>query len=425
MSTEGESLPAWAQRVRAERRRRLWSKKEMAVRLLTAAGDSAPNFASRDGLIRMIGYWEKGERQVNDRYRTLYCRAFDMAESSLFAAAPDTDDGHALRRDAVLVDTLELARLAAASDLGPATVESIGESVDLLCRAYPSTPGRVLRERTGRRLRQVVELLAKRVSLSQHRELLVQAGWLSALLGCVHYDLGQVEDAEAARQAAAQMGREAGHADLQAWALEMAAWFALVEGRYEAVVERASAGQHVAPEGGALVQLTLQEAKGHARLGNRGAALDALERGAALLDRLPRPRHPEHHFVFDHEKLVFYAATIHAWLGDDEVARSYAEAIISGHLRPDGSSRAPMRVANARIDLALVHARSGDLDAALAEGTAAFAYERRSLSDLVARGGDLSAALTSRYRGEQAVDEFLERLAGARSDLAAEGTSAA
>jgi tetratricopeptide (TPR) repeat protein len=404
VTTEAEGLPAWAERVRAERRRRLWSKKEMAVRLLAAAGEAAPNFASRDGLIRMIGYWEKGERQVNDRYRTLYCRAFDLVESELFSTTPAADP--VVRRDPPMVDTLELARLAAASDLGPGTVESITESVDLLCRAYPSTPGPVLRERTARRLRQVVELLGRRVSLAQHRELLVQAGWLS-------------------RQAAAQMGREAGHDDVQAWALEMAAWFALVEGRYEAVVERARAGQEVAPEGSALVQLTLQEAKGHARLGNRADALDALARGAAILDRLPRPRHPEHHFVFDHEKLVFYAATIHAWLGDDELAQAYAETIISGHMRPDGSSRAPMRVANARIDLALVHARRGDLDAAVSQGSAAFDYERRSLSDLVARGSDLSAALTSRYAGERLVDVFLDRLNGARMALAGDGPTAA
>jgi tetratricopeptide (TPR) repeat protein len=371
----------------------------------------------------MIGYWEKGERQVNDRYRTLFCRVFDLPEHELFATARPGDA--ALRREAALFDTLELARMAGASDLGPGTVESIAESVDLLCRAYPSTPGPVLKDRTRRRLRQVVELLGKRVSLSQHRELLVQAGWLSALLGCVHYDLGQAEDAEAARQAAQQMGREAGHDDLRAWALEMAAWFALVEGRYEAVVDLALAGQRVAPTGSALVQLTLQEAKGHARLGNRREALDALTRGATILGRLPRPTHPEHHFVFDHDKWVFYAATIHTWLGDDDDARSHAEAIIAGHMRPDGSSRAPMRVANARIDLALVHARRGDLDAAVAEGSGAFTYERRSLSDLVTRGGDLAAALTSLFPGERLVDDFLDRLGTARRALADVDTSPA
>jgi tetratricopeptide (TPR) repeat protein len=415
VTTEGEAPPAWAERLRAERRRRLWSKKEMAVRLLSAAGDAAPTFASRDGLVRMIGYWEKGDRQVNDRYRTLYCRTFAVGEGELFTASPVA--AAALDREERLFDTLELARLAGASDLGPGTVESIGESVDLLCRAYPNTAGTVLRDRTRRRLLQVVDLLGKRVSLAQHRELLVQAGWLSALLGCVHYDLGQVEDAEAARQAAGHMAREAGDDELRAWSFEMAAWFALVEGRYETVVEVARSGQLVAGPGSALVQLTLQEAKGHARLGDRRNALEALERGATILGRLPRPPHPEHHFVFDHDKWVFYAATIHAWLGDDDAAEQHARAIVAGHTRPDGSSRAPMRVANARIDLALVHARRGDLDAAVAEGTHAFDFERRSLFDLVARGVDLSTALRSRYPGERRADEFHERLALARRSL--------
>jgi hypothetical protein len=386
----------------------------MAVRLLGAAGDAAPSFASRDGLIRMIGYWEKGDRQVNDRYRTLYCRTFELAEGDLFAASPPAG---ALDAEERLFDTLELARLAGASDLGPGAVEALGESVGLLCRAYPATPGPVLLDRTRRRLLHVLDLLGKRVSLAQHRELLVQAGWLSALLGCVHYDLGQVEDAEAARQAAARMGREAGDDELRAWSFEMSAWFALVEGRYEAVVDVARAGQQVAGPGNALVQLTLQEAKGHARLGDRRAALDALGRGATLLDHLPRPPHPEHHFVFDHDKWVFYAATIHAWLGDDDAAERHARAIVDRHTRPDGSSRAPMRVANARIDLALVHTRRGDLDAAVAEGTGAFEFERRSLYDLVARGADLATALGERYPGERRADEFHERLALARRQL--------
>jgi tetratricopeptide (TPR) repeat protein len=415
--------PAWAERLRAERRRRLWSKKEMAVRLLAAAGDAASAFASRDGLIRMVGYWEKGDRQVNDRYRTLYCRAFGIAEAELFADSAAA--AAALAREQRLFDTLELARLAGASDLGPGTIEGIAGSVDLLCRAYPATPGAVLRDRTQRRLLQVVDLLGKRVTLAQHRELLVQAGWLSALLGCVHYDLGQVEEAETARQAAAQMGGEAGHDELVGWAFEMAAWFALVEGRFEAVVELARAGQDVAGAGNALVQLTLQEAKGHARLGARDDALDALGRGADLLERMPRPPHPEHHFVFDHEKWVFYAATIHAWLGDDDIAQAHASAVIAGHTRPDGSSRAPMRVANARFDLALVHARRGDLDAAVAEGVGALAYEPRSLSDLVARGRDLSTTLTARYPSEHLVAAFEERLAEARRDLRMESSPAA
>jgi hypothetical protein len=415
MTMDGERPPAWAERLRAERRGRLWSKKEMAVRLLGAAGEAAPDFASRDGLVRMIGYWEKGERRVNDRYRTLFARAFDVDEAHLFGEAADPADGGPGGATVdPSFDTMELARLAGASELGAGTVDGIAESVELLCRAYPSTPGDVLRDRTRRRLRHVVDLLGRRTSLAQHRELLVQAGWLSALLGCVHHDLGQVEDAEAARQAAHEMGREAGHDELRAWAFEMSAWFALVAGRYEAVVDVARAGQGLATSGSAQVQLVLQEAKGHARLGHRLAAYDALERGARLLDRLPTPDHPEHHFVFDRGKWVYYAATIHAWLGDDDAAERHARSIISGHVRSDGSSSSPMRVANARIDLGLVHARRGELDAAVHEGIGAFDYERRSVSDLVSRADELAASLRSRFPGERRADEFHDRLSEAR-----------
>ena len=64
-------------------------------------------------------------------------------------------------------------------------------------------------------------------------------------------------------------------------------------------------------------------------------------------------QHPEHHFVFDHAKWIFYAATYYTWLGDDEPAEEHAREIIAYHTNPDGSLNAPMRTANAHIDLGL------------------------------------------------------------------------
>ncbi|WP_433224178.1 hypothetical protein [Microtetraspora malaysiensis] len=63
-----------------------------------------------------------------------------------------------------------------------------------------------LRDRTQKRLAQVTRLLSGRITLDQHRELLVITGWLTALLGCVHSDLGEREEAETARQAAFGIG---------------------------------------------------------------------------------------------------------------------------------------------------------------------------------------------------------------------------
>jgi hypothetical protein len=73
---------------------------------------------------------------------------------------------------------------------------------------------------------------------------------------------------------------------------------------------------------------------------------------------------------------------------------------VDQHTRPDGTTNAPMRVADVRIDLAIVHARRGDLDAAVDQGLTALSFERKSLADLVVRGGDLERILQSREDAE-------------------------
>lgn len=76
-----------------------------------------------------------------------------------------------------------------------------------------------------------------------------------------------------------------------------------------------------------------------------------------------------------------------------------------------------MRVADAHIDLGIVHARRGDLDAAVEQGLAAFDIDRRSLTDLVNRAGDLDRVLRQRYRREVLAAEFHERYVTARRAL--------
>jgi hypothetical protein len=121
--------------------------------------------------------------------------------------------------------------------------------------------------------------------------------------------------------------------------------------------------------------------------------------------------------VFDHTKWIYYAATVYTWQGDNDRAEEHGNEIIQLRTRHDGTTTAPMRVADARIDLGLLHARKGDLDAAVQEGLMAFDYDRRSLADLVARGDELSDDLTQRYPGEPLADQFHERLLVAKQAL--------
>ncbi len=121
--------------------------------------------------------------------------------------------------------------------------------------------------------------------------------------------------------------------------------------------------------------------------------------------------------MFDHAKWVFYAATAYTWLEDNERAEEHARETIQMHTRPDGTSNAPMSVADAHIDLGIVHARRGNLDAAVEQGMAAFDIDRKSLTDLVNRAGDLDRVLRRRYRREALAQEFHERFVAAQRAL--------
>ncbi|GII81574.1 hypothetical protein Sru01_65560 [Sphaerisporangium rufum] len=80
-----EDVPVWAARLRAERRNRLWSQREMARRLCDAADDhTRVRLPERDSIVRLMKDWEAGRHRPADPYALLYCRVFDMDERELF-----------------------------------------------------------------------------------------------------------------------------------------------------------------------------------------------------------------------------------------------------------------------------------------------------------------------------------------------------
>jgi hypothetical protein len=191
----------------------------------------------------------------------------------------------------------------------------------------------------------------------------------------------------------------------------------LTEGRYHDVVAYAQAGQTHAGLTNAMVQLVLQQARGQARLGERRDVHASLDNGARLLEQVPKPEHPENHFVFDRTKWIFYAADCYTWLNDDEPAEEHAREVVAYHTRPDGSSDAPMRSANSHIDLAIIRARHGDLDQAVHHGLTAFGYDRKTEASLLSRAADLNRILTERHPDERLTSDFRERCIEAQANL--------
>jgi hypothetical protein len=98
-----------------------------------------------------------------------------------------------------LAATTDLIRRLRASDVETATLEALAGTTDTLCMQYAYRRPAELRSETQQWLSYVGKLLGERVGLREHRELLVTAGWLTLLTGCLEYDSGMAAAAEATR----------------------------------------------------------------------------------------------------------------------------------------------------------------------------------------------------------------------------------
>ncbi len=295
---------------------------------------------------------------------------------------------------------------------------------DALCSDYASRPANELLTEGRSWLRRVTQYRGQRLTLKQHREILVQAGWMTLLIGCVEYDTGDRQTAETTRQAALSLGVEADHAEIQAWAHEMRAWMNLTTGDYHGVVAAARHGTDVAPHHAVAVQLAAQEAKAWARIGDRRQTEVALDRGRRLLDTLPYPDNLDNHFVVDPTKFDFYAMDCYRMLAEDKIAQNLAAEVIRSSTDFDGTERAPMRLAEARITLGVVAARQGDIEQAVHHGEQAFTGQRRSLPSLLMVSRDLTRVLKNRYSGNSAVNSYVDKLSSISSN-ASSGMGAA
>ncbi|MGH3810907.1 MAG: hypothetical protein ACRDUV_00430 [Pseudonocardiaceae bacterium] len=309
-------------------------------------------------------------------------------------------------------ETAELLHRLELSDVCSATLDGLQATAERLCCDYSQRPADELRRDAQRWLSVVATLLGDSVGLREHRELMVSAGWLALLIGCVEYDLGMVAAAESTRSAAAGLGHESDHAQIVAWSHEMSAWFAVTQGRFRESLNHARAGQEAAPSDPVSVQLGWQEAKALARFGEVREVRDVLDRGYAVLDKVPRPRRPDNHFVIDPAKWDLYAMDCYRRAGLDDLATEHARIIIDHHVgnSPASVQRAPMRVAEARLTLGVVAARRGEAEEAVNLGRQAFATARKSLPSLLGCAAELDRELIGSAADSPNTREFRDEI---------------
>ena len=251
------------------------------------------------------------------------------------------------------IEALDLVRRVSASDVGDATLVTLEMTVDELASAYPQTPPAELLQRVRRHLGYVGQLMDARMTLAERRRLTVVGGWLSLLAATCDIDLDQRPAASARLRTAAQLAEHAEHPEILAWTLETRAWQRLTDGDFREAVTLARGAQEIAPrDSSAFIQATAQEGRAWARLGAGRETRDALTRVERLVEPLPMPDRPEHHYRYDPAKSDAYTATTLAWVGDP-AAEPYARGVLARLEKPSTGPARPRRAASARLDLAL------------------------------------------------------------------------
>ena len=125
---------------------------------------------------------------------------------------------------------------------------------------------------------------------------------------------------------------------------------------------------------------------------------------------MPYPENLDHHFVVDPTKFDFYAMDCYRKLAEDRMAETLADEVIRASTDFDGTERAPMRLAEARITLGVVAARQGDLEQAVDQGERALNGPRKSLPSLLMVSRDLTRVLSERYPAESSTQQYLDHL---------------
>ena len=402
-----DDRPRWAQRLTAEREARSWSQLD-TVRAIRA--HSSRPLPDDKNLLRSWKRWESGATQPDATYQALIATTFSTVAAAIW---PVTGRGRGHSAELVEVtglSTLDVITRLRASAVDQPTLDALRITADQLCTDYPHLPAEQLLIEGRAWLHRISSLLGAQMTLTQHREILVAAGWLALLVGCVEHDLGDRRAAEGTRQAALSLGMEAEHPEIQGWACEMLAWFDLTRGDYPGVIAASDEGIALAGDSSVSVQLFAQKAKAWARLGDRRMAWVALEEGRRLLERLSRPANIEHHFVVDPAKFDFYGMDVYSVLGENALAATYAGEVIHASTASDGTPRAPMRIAEALTTQGLVAAREGEIELAVSLGREALAGERKSLPSLLLVSRGLATLLDDRYPGEPAVRGYLDEI---------------
>ena len=411
-----DDRPEWAVRLRRAREDRKWTQEDVVRAMRTVADGPLP-----EDLLTTYKRYERG-KHFPTTYAPLLAAVYRTDVDALFGRRNRTSSASRTMGDEwpageTGMGAQEIVAHLNRSAISDTVVTAIDLAVEQLCCDYRHIAAADLLAVGREWLARITRILDGRLNLSQHGRMLTIAGQLALLVGCLEFDIGRTEQAEATRLAAMELGRAAGGAHVIGWAYEQQAWFALIRGAHRDAITAARAGLAAAPALSVAVQLAAREAGAWARLGDHGGARTALTRARTLLDALPRPELPEHHFVVDTATFEFLAMDCHRLLGEHGPAAATATEVIRRGTSADGTELAPMRISAARLTLGVLAAGDGDLEGAVDHGLRALAQPRRSRPALLMAADEFAAELRRRFPGEPRADDFHRALDDLRGPM--------
>jgi hypothetical protein len=250
----------------------------------------------------------------------------------------------------------------------------------------------------------------------RHSDLVVTAGWLSALLAVSATDMGDHAAALVWCSDTERRGRDAGHTELAGWAALTRALIAYYQGQADRSATLAGRGQHITQPGTMVyAKLAAQEMRSRAMLGDARGMADARRTATAAIEALTPGFAVSGAFSMPLEEDPPYTATSLLLVGNYQDAAEATRRIIDtvyGGIPGDQ----PAKYARTLLILALAQVGLGQADAAAAAGSEALDCGRPAWPTMVL-AGKLDHLLAANFPGTVHVGRYRAQYADAAAAL--------
>ncbi|GAA4989156.1 hypothetical protein WHI96_21470 [Pseudonocardia tropica] len=335
-------------RVREERG---WKKARLLHELRAAAARRGEQLPKDESLARRIAVWENQGGVVGDFYRELLCEVYRCSDVELGLAEPPSPEQTAA---APVTEPLELPEF---TRLDPGLVDLLRSQTQTIRLLDRRLGGVTVHGQAVAHVETVESLVRNALPGTAREQAADELGQAAALAGWQALDMGRLPEAWRLHEVATAAARESGQPAGLGYARAQQAFILLDAGRAADALDLI-ASAHAIASGPVPRELLawLHAAQGEAlaALGDRDAALRALDAAAAAL-----PTQPEHalpYLMLDAGHLARWRGHCLARLGETSAIDDLSTALAA---MPDGQyGRAEVSL---RVDLALALRARGEV----------------------------------------------------------------